>query len=356
MKKLVIIVMCVLLALCGMACTATAAPVEAADATTESADVPAAVADAPEASEAGEFAGINVVWLGGSTTDTFTESVRKGVELAEKLLGCNVEYLYTDWDAGKTVELLSQTVARNDVNVISLVGMAPDDAIQEYVEAGLAKGIVITGYNSINERMVDEHLAEGFGYVGADLYGSGHTVGVQAALRSGAAAGSKALVMGYLGESGTRGERTQGIIDGLEENSIEVDYIELSTEAKADCTQATPTIVSYLSSNPDTAILIIDGGSHTAMMQSYLETAGYEPGQIFCAGFDISEGAIAGIQNGYLNFLLDQQQYLQGFYPILNGCLTYKYGFSGFNIDTGAAIIDITNAAETAELASLGIR
>jgi simple sugar transport system substrate-binding protein len=344
MKKLIALVLSLMMLLSVVGCAAPKA-----------AEAPAQ-GEAASAEGAGEFSDINVVWLGGSETDTFTESMRKGAELAEKVMGCKVEYLYTQWDASKTVELLSQSVARDDVDVIAMVGMATDDAIEEYVEAGIEKGIVITGMNTINERMVKEHLADGFGSAAADLYGSGYTVGTQAALRSGAAAGSTALVMGYLGESGARAQRAQGIIDGLEENGMKVEYIEFSAEAKADGSQATATIVSYLSTHPETAIMVLDGGSQTALIQSFLDAAGKKPGEIYCAGFDISAGAIDGIKNGYVGFVLDQQQYLQSFLPIVCGCLSAKWGFSGFNIDTGAALIDATNAEAVSALAAEGIR
>jgi len=35
--------------------------------------------------------------------------------------------------------------------------------------------------------------------------------------------------------------------------------------------------------------------------------------------------------------------YLQGYLPILQACLTKKYGFSGLHIDTGSSFIDESN-------------
>ena len=38
--------------------------------------------------------------------------------------------------------------------------------------------------------------------------------------------------------------------------------------------------------------------------------------------------------------MIDQQPYLQGYLPILNICLTKKYGFSGLDVNTAGAFVD----------------
>jgi simple sugar transport system substrate-binding protein len=54
--------------------------------------------------------------------------------------------------------------------------------------------------------------------------------------------------------------------------------------------------------------------------------------------------------------VLDQQPFLQGFLPIVQICLSAKYGFAGLHIDTGASIITKDNIDFVAPLAEQGIR
>ena len=62
------------------------------------------------------------------------------------------------------------------------------------------------------------------------------------------------------------------------------------------------------------------------------------------------------IKDGHLGFVLDQQEYLQGYLPVLNICLTKKFGFSGLNIDTSGGFIDKSNVEVIAPLVERSIR
>jgi len=54
--------------------------------------------------------------------------------------------------------------------------------------------------------------------------------------------------------------------------------------------------------------------------------------------------------------VIDQQQYLQGYFGVLQICLTHNYGFSGLQIDTGAGFADKNNVEQLAELVAKQIR
>ena len=77
---------------------------------------------------------------------------------------------------------------------------------------------------------------------------------------------------------------------------------------------------------------------------------------MFFAGFDMSPNTAQAIEEGYQNLVIDQQPFLQGYLPILNICLTKKFGFSGLDINTAGAFVDKTNAAAVAPLAAQEIR
>jgi simple sugar transport system substrate-binding protein len=77
---------------------------------------------------------------------------------------------------------------------------------------------------------------------------------------------------------------------------------------------------------------------------------------VFAAGFDASAATIQGIKDGYIQLVIDQQQWLQGFEAIAQICLTDKYGFSGLFIDTGGGFADANNIDAIAELVEQQIR
>jgi len=52
------------------------------------------------------------------------------------------------------------------------------------------------------------------------------------------------------------------------------------------------------------------------------------------AGLVLTPLTVQGIKDGYVSLILDEQPYLQGYLPILNICLSKKFGFSGLDFNT----------------------
>ena len=77
---------------------------------------------------------------------------------------------------------------------------------------------------------------------------------------------------------------------------------------------------------------------------------------IYMAGFDLSPATVEAIRGGWTDLVIDQQQWLQGYLPILQICLTKKFQFSGLHIDTGSGFAHVDNVELLAELAEQQIR
>jgi simple sugar transport system substrate-binding protein len=103
-------------------------------------------------------------------------------------------------------------------------------------------------------------------------------------------------------------------------------------------------------------MIITDHGSLTSSLGMFLKAAGKNPGDIFGAGFDLSGDTATAITDGWVGAVLDQQQWLQGYLPVLQACLSTTYQFAGLHIDTGASIIDKDNIEAVKPLAAEGIR
>jgi simple sugar transport system substrate-binding protein len=301
------------------------------------------------------FKDIKVVFFcGGGEGDVFATTVYNGAKQAEADLGCQVEYIWSDWDPNQMVNQLKEAIARQP-DGIAIMGHPGDEAYKTIVDEAESKGIIVTSQNTTLPELEAQYKTAGFGYVGQELYASGVMLASEAAKRAGLQSGDRAMVWGLASQPG-RGERTKGCVDALEELGVTVDYIEISDAINADPSQGTPTITSYLASNPDCKMVITDHGSLTATLGTYLKAAGKQPGEVFGAGFDLSGDTSTAITEGWVGAVLDQQQWLQGYIPVLQICLTKAYQFAGLHIDTGAAIIDESNIESIKPLAEAGIR
>ncbi|MGQ9617308.1 MAG: sugar ABC transporter substrate-binding protein [Spirochaetota bacterium] len=301
------------------------------------------------------FAGIKIVFFpGGPPGCPFASVVYRGALAAEKDLGCSVEYVFSDWIPEKMIAQFKEAVAKRP-DGIAIMGHPGPDAFAPLVDEAIAKGIIVTSQNTSLPPIEEKYKAQGFGYVGQELYPSGVMLAKGAIQRAGLKKGDRAMVWGLISQE-TRGLRSKGCVDALKEAGMVVDYIEISDAINTEAALGTPVFAGYVSKNPDVKLIITDHGGLTATAETYMKAARKRPGEIYIAGFDLSPATVDAIKKGYTGVVLDQQPWLQGYLPILQICLTKKYGFAGLHIDTGAALIDKTNIDFVAPLAMKGIR
>lgn len=295
-----------------------------------------------------------VFFPGGSEGGPFATRVYRGARHAEYDLGVNVEYVWSEWLPNQMVNQFRNAIGRNP-DGIAIMGHPGVDALRPLVERARNNGIIVTSQNVPLPELEQQYKANGFGYVGQELYPSGETLARGAVERSGLGEGDKAMVWGLLGQE-ARGQRTRGAIDALEEAGLEVDYIEISDAVNSDASQGTSVISSYIASNPDVDMIIADHGALTATFRTYLQAANQGPDDIYAAGFDLTGPTATAIENGWVDLVLDQQPYLQGYLPIVQLAFAEAYNMSGLHINTGAALVDSSNIDAIAPLVEEGIR
>lgn len=301
------------------------------------------------------FDDVDIVFFpGGGEGCPFATVVFRGAKAAGEDLGVNVEFVWSDWSPERMIAQFKEAVARRP-DGIAIMGHPGVAAFAPLVDEAKELGIIVTSQNTDLPEIEAKYKADGFGYVGQNLYASGVKIGKGAAQRAGLQSGDRVMVWGLLALE-VRGLRTKGVIDALEELGMTVDYIEISREVDADSSLGAPVVASYIAANPDVRMIVTDHGALTASLGVFLEAAGVEPGEIFGAGFDLSPATVEAIRGGWVGAVLDQQPWLQGYLPVLQLALSEKYGFAGLHIDTGAAIIDETNVEFIAPLAEEGIR
>jgi simple sugar transport system substrate-binding protein len=319
------------------------------------AEEPAATEGPAPSQEGGWCSGTNIVFFpGGSPGGGFETVVYNGAVQAAADTGANVEYVWSDWDPAKMVTQLQEAVATNP-NGIAIMGHPGDEAYKDIVDQAEAEGIVITSMNTQTAGLQAAYATKGYGYVGAILHDAGYALGKEAATRGGLVSGDKAFVWGLVAQAG-RGERTQGIIDALEDLGVEVVYQEIDDATNAEAAAGVPVFTGIISANPDIKLVVTDHGNLTGTVQTFFEAAGLGPDDAYAAGFDMSGNAVEAIRSGYLDLVIDQQQWLQGYFGVLQICLTHNYGFAGLHIDTGAGFADANNIEMLAPLVEQQIR
>jgi len=332
---------------CAPAATPTPAPAKPAAATQPPAAPPAA---------AGKWCSdVRIVFFpGGPQGGVFAVNVYNGAVQAQADLGPKVDYVWSDWDPQKMIQQFREVAAMKP-DGIAVMGHPGDEAFDPLIDDAVAKGIIVTSQNTDLPKSEAKYAGQGFGYVGQELYATGQKLGNEAIRRFGLKKGDRALVWGLLSQP-TRGLRTKGVKDALEAAGLTVDYIEIDAATNKDAVAGTPTFTGYVSAHPDVKLVVTDHGGLTATAENYLKSAGKNPGQIHVAGFDLSPATVAAIKGGWTELVIDQQEWLQGYLPILQICLTKKFAFSGLHIDTGGGFASKDNIDILAPLAEKLIR
>lgn len=291
---------------------------------------------------------------GGPQGGVFANNVYNGFVQAQEDLGADVTYYFSDWDAAKLVAQTKEALA-TDVDGIATYGFGGEEAMGPLADEAAEKGITFTVLNTELPETQAKYQGSGTGYVGAVLYDAGYDLGNKVIADAGLQSGDQALVWGLVSLP-SRGDRTKGVIDALEDGGIEVVYQEIDQATNSDPQAGTPTFVGLLGANPDIKAVVTDHGGLTATLETYLTAAGKGPDDVFGAGFDVSPATVQAIESGYTDLVIDQQPFLQGYLPILNICLTEKFGFSGLFINTGAGFVTADNVEAVKPLAEVEIR
>jgi simple sugar transport system substrate-binding protein len=333
----------------------TAAAVEVPTAAAVEAPTAAATEGAAPAAGTNWCSGTKIVFFpGGAAGGGFETVVYNGALAAAADTGADVQYVWSDWDPAKMINQFTEAMATKP-DGIAIMGHPGDEAFDPLIDEAESQGIIVTSMNTQLPLAQAKYASQGFGYAGAILYQAGYALGQEAVTRSGVKAGDKAFLWGLLSQAG-RGERTKGVKDALEAAGLTVIYLEIDDATNASAAAGVPVFTGIMSANPDIKLMVTDHGNLTGTVQTFLEAAGKQPGEVYAAGFDMSGNAITAIRDGWLQLVIDQQQYLQGYFGVLQICLTHNYGFAGLQIDTGAGFADKNNVEQLAALVEKQIR
>ena len=273
----------------------------------------------------------------------FWSVVQRGMEAACEDLGVECIWLGSNNDPGVQVQLIEQAVSEGSDGIASALA-SPDQLIAP-LQAAVADGIPVITLNSGSN---DYQEIGALTHVGQTEFIAGQGAGERFN-----ELGATKILCGRQEESNVAlEERCDGLADTFEGEVIS-EFVGLD----ADQTEQQNAIAAALQADPD-----IDGfmGTGPVIAMSGLNAAtdaGRELAGV--AGFDITPEIIGAIEAGDIAFTIDQQQYLQGYLPIL---LLYLYvtnqnvAGGGQPILTGPGFVTQENAAQVAALVEAGTR
>ena len=278
----------------------------------------------------------------GQASDPFWSVVKNGVERAAKDTGANVDYRAPEtFDMVAMSQLIDAAVNQEPDGLI--VSMPDADALGPSVEKAVAAGIPVISMNSGSD------VAKELGallHVGQSEYDAGKIAGAKMAELG----GSKGLCINHEVGNVSLDDRCAGFTEGF---GGEVTVLPTTN----DPTEIEAKVKAALDSDGDIDTVIALGASLAGEPAVAAVDAIGKAGEVFIGSFDLSGGYLQSVADGKAAFAIDQQQYLQGYLPVVFLALHAEYGLMpGGDVPSGPNLITSDKAAQVIELSSQGIR
>jgi simple sugar transport system substrate-binding protein len=287
-----------------------------------------------------------IVVTHGQGSDPFWSVVKNGVDQAAADMRVTVDYQAPQtFDMVAMSQLIDAAVAANPDGLV--VSVPDPDALRPSIEAAVAAGIPVISINSGSD------VAASLGvlaHIGQTEYEAGHGGGERMA-----AAGAKnALCVNQEVGNVALDLRCQGFTDAMTDAGGAVTVLAVDL---ADPTGAANRISAALAANPDIDSIFTLGPTGAAPALQVLEDEGLM-GEMLVATFDLSPDVLQAIVDGNMLFAIDQQQYVQGYLPIVYLTL-YNANLNtpgSLLVQTGPGFVTQDNAARIIELSAAGTR
>jgi simple sugar transport system substrate-binding protein len=251
----------------------------------------------------GEQKKMRFVFVNHVTTNPFFVPTRYGAEDACELLGCS--YQWTGSESANVNEMVnalnSAISAKADGIAVAIVDQkAFNDPIQRALDAG----IPVVGYNA-------DAPGPRLAYIGQDLFVSGQEMGKRIVDLVGE--GDVALFIATPGSLNIQ-PRIDGAIDAIKKSGAPIKHDVIATGAALP--KELSTVDAYYVGHKDVkGMFAVDAGSTQAVAQVINKYKLREKG-VKGGGYDLLEPTMNLLAKGQLDFTIDQQPYLQGFFPV----------------------------------------
>jgi simple sugar transport system substrate-binding protein len=293
------------------------------------------------AKAAGGGGDIDIVFVShAQAADPFHSIIKRGAEAAAKDLGVNFKFVGLEkFDLARMSQNIDAAIASKPDGLI--VSDPDSSVVGPKIEEAVKKGIPV-----VVADFADEQQRGALAYVGSNEEQAGlqggqrmRDLGVKHALCVNPEVGNVVLDVRCGSFTKGLGAKTDVLGVDLNDPTAVQKRIEATLQAKSDV---------------DGIVTLWAQGSDSAL--AAVEHAGKE-NDVKVATFDLSPEALAGVQDGKIQFAIDQQPYMRGYLPVLFLAKYKQYGVTAVGpVPTGPLFITKNNAAQAIELSKQGLR
>ncbi len=272
------------------------------------------------------------VFVNHVTTNSFFVPTQYGAADACKLLGCSYEWTGSESENINQMVNAINTAVSSGANGIA-VSLISKTAFNVPIENALKAGIPVVAYNADAPSPPNKRLA----YIGQDLKLAGELMGKRIVADVGS--GEVVIFTASAGSANLQ-PRLEGAEKAIRESGAP---IKLKTIVTGSLESGEKTAIeAYWTGHPTTkGMYAVDGGD-TAELAGVMQKLGLTSKGVRAGGFDLTEKTQKLLHEGFIDFTIDQQPYLQGFMPIVQLFLWQVSGsLTGpAEVDTGLKFID----------------
>jgi simple sugar transport system substrate-binding protein len=290
-----------------------------------------AEADAASASFVRPHPRWRFVFVNHATTNPFFVPTKYGIQDACSLVGAT--YAWTGSrrsEVGEMVKAMRRAIKNKAAGIA--VSLVEPEAFNGATAEALAQGIPVVSYNADGGRG-NQRLA----YIGQDLYESGLEFGARIArlVRS----GDVFLFIATPGQLNIQ-PRIDGARDAIRDSGkpIRIHVVATGPELLRERARIERT---YLKHKGLSGMFAVDGGSTQGVAEVMRKYRLHRKG-VRAGGYDLLVGTLQAIEDGVMDFTIDQQPYLQGFVPLLQLFFVKYTGGLISPADTNTGLVFVT--------------
>ena len=278
----------------------------------------------------------------GQANDAFWSVVKNGIAAGAKDAGVKIDYRAPEtFDMVAMSQLIDAAVAQKPAGLI--VSIPDASALGPSIKKAVAAGIPVISINSGSD--VSKSLGALL-HVGQDEYTAGKTAGEKLKEMG----GKDGICVNQEVGNVALDLRCKGFADGFAGTSkvLPVSNDPADVKAKVKAALASDSAID--------TIMALGAGTAGEPSLDAVKDSG-KAGKVNVATFDMSANFLKAVAAGEAAFCIDQQQYLQGYLPVVFLANYAKYGLiPGGNVPSGPNLITKDKAAQVVELSAKGIR
>jgi len=269
------------------------------------------------------------VFVNHVTTNPFFVPTQYGISDADAIYGTSHQWTGSaSSDVGQMVSAMNTAISSGADGIA--VSLIDTKAFNAPVQKALNAGIPVVSYNA---DVPNKRLA----YIGQDLFVSGQKLGerIVGLVPSGD-------VVGFIATPGSLNiqPRIDGAKQAIKDSGKPINFSEIATGA--DTAGELSKIDAYYQGHKSLkGMFAVDAGSTQGVAQ-VMQKYGLPNKGIHGGGYDLLPTTLNLVKKGFLDFTIDQQPYLQGFYPVVQ---LFLYKISGGLMapsDTNTGLLFVT--------------